>query len=297
MGLILDKDLDYLIELYKETLEINLKSIKKIIISVIILEDPTITKIFSDYFKKSIDILIEKWKSGKKSLRTFTVVKAFPKEYIKSTKSILLIDAIINILDDLIDENLEDKEKYYYIVELIRALADYQYITSTEEERKQLSTYLNKCITIALLEIHYYNLIKDEEKYDDILRYSNIVYETRSRDIDIFIQIPLIGRDDIPKDEIIKVGRIYRALELLKKDILDLQHDLDHETDTIFTIFYNDKEIMRKLMDDISGSYLLKARELVSSNLSDAIVSNFVSMIESEMSEIEEHSKTLTSDL
>ena len=297
MGFILDKDLDYLIELYNEKFDLNLKSIEKILTADINLDEPSLMKLFHAYFMRSKNKLIEKWKSGKKSLRTFTVVKAFPKEYIKSIKSILLIDAIINILDDLIDENLEDKEKKFYIVELLRVMAEHQIIASTEEERKLLSTYLVKCITIAILEKFYYSLIKDLEPYDEILSFSNIIYDTRSLDMDIFIQIPLLGKDDMPKDDIVIVGRAYRALELLKKDILDFEHDIDHEIDTIFTLYRDKKGLLRNLVNDISSSYLLKAREVAASNPSDVIVNNFISMIESEVREIEVQVTSLTSDL
>jgi len=293
----LDKDLDYLIDLYNETFEVNLKSIETILTVDINLDEPSLMKLFHAYFMRSKNKLIEKWKTGKKSLRTFTVVKAFPKETKTSIKSLLYIDATINILDDLIDENLEDNEKKFYIVELLRVLAEYQAISSTEDERKLFSTYLVKCITIAILEKFYYNLIKDLEPYEEILNFSIQLYDTRSLDMDIFIQIPLLGKEDIPKDDVIIVGRAYRALELLKKDILDFEHDTDHEIDTIFTLYCEKKSLLRKLVKDISGSYLLKARKVASSNTSDVIVNNFISMIESEARKIEMHSKSLMSDL
>ena len=293
MGSILGKDLNYLIELYNETLENTLKSVEKILKSELNLDDPDLMEIFNDYFDKSMDSLIEKWKLGKKFLRTYTVMKAFNGEPINSTRSILLIDAIINILDDLIDETLVEKEMHFYVVELIRALADYQLQSSTDEEREQLSAYLNKCITIALLERHYYDLIKSEESYDEILRCSRSIYQTRSLDMDIFIQISLMGRDDLPARDIIRAGRIHRALELLKKDVLDFEHDVKHDTDTIFTIFRDDEETLRRLVDDISGTYLLKARELAASHPHEAIVANFASMIESEGREIETIRKTI----
>ena len=250
-------------------------------------------KLFHDYFMRSKNKLIEKWKSGKKSLRTFTVVKAFPKEYVKSTRLMLLIDATINILDDLIDENLEEKEKKFYIVELLKVLSEHQIMASNTEERKQLSTYLIKCIAIALLENLYYNLIKDMDIYDDILSNSNIIYDTRSLDMDIFIQIPLLGKEGVSIEDIMIVGRAYRALELLKKDMLDYEHDVEHGIDTIFTLFRDRKGLLRKLAKDISSSYLLKARKVASRNPSDLIVSNFISMIESEMREIEVHIEPL----
>ena len=293
----MEKDLGYLIELYNETFEVNLRSIEKILTVDININEPSLMKIFHDYFMRSKDRLIEKWKTGKKSLRTFAAVKAFPEDYIKSVKSMLFIDATINILDDLIDENLEDKEKKFYIVELLRVMAEHQMIASDEDERKLLSTYLVKCITIAILEKFYYGLIKDMEPYDDILRFSNIIYDTRSLDMDIFIQTPLLGKEDVPKDDIIIVGRAYRALELLKKDILDFEHDTEHEIDTIFTLYSGKRGLLKKLVEDISGAYLLKAREVASSNPSDIVVGNFISMIECEARDIETHSKVLLTEL
>ena len=69
----------------------------------------------------SSENVTKKWLSGKKYIRTDFVKKAFSKFYpYKQIDISILIDAMINILDDILDEELNLKEKALYVIEFLR---------------------------------------------------------------------------------------------------------------------------------------------------------------------------------
>ena len=175
-------------------------------------------------------------------------MKAFPEYPMDSLNLSISIDAMINIFDDLIDENLERQTKNYYFLEIFRMLANYHYQASNENLRFHMGNYFNKLIMIASLEKHFYDSIKNEKRDDNVLKTTTHIYDIRSLDIDIFIEIPLLASDTIRfKDDVLKVARIYRVLELLKKDILDIEHDIENGLETLITIFWDRKNHLKKL--------------------------------------------------
>jgi len=281
-----------IISLYNDSVYNNLKIIDKIINSDMGLNDPYLMELFNKILHTSKNELIEKWRSGKKYLRTLTAIKAFPDYSLDSLYLSISIDAIINILDDLLDENLEKQAKTIYIVEIIRTLANYHYQKSNEVLRHCIGTYFNKCIMIALLEKHFYGLLRNIKENDYLLKYSTYVYDIRSLDIDIFIEIPLLASNTIQfKDDVLKVARTYRALELIKKDMLDVEHDIDNGIDTIFTILENNKNDLYANVYNLTELYLERARNTTGSEYANIIINNFISMSENKANEIKEHTK------
>jgi len=281
-----------IISLYNDSAYNNLKIIDKIINSDIGLNDPYLMELFNKTLQTSKNELIEKWRSGKKYLRTLTVIKAFPDYSLDSLNLSISIDAIINILDDLLDENLEKQAKTFYIVEIIRTLANYHYQKSNKALRHCIGNYFNKCIMIALLEKHFYDLLRNTKENDYILKYPTYIYDIRSLDIDVFIEIPLLASNTIQfKDDIIKVARTYRALELIKKDILDVEHDVDNGIDTIFTILWNRKNDLLKSVNNLIELYLNRAGKIKCSKHSNIVIDNFILMSENEVNNIRKYTK------
>ena len=59
----------------------------------------------------------------------------------------------------------------------------------------------------------------------------------RGADIDIFIEITLLGfKNQKTMPAIKEMSRIYRALNILKKDIKDIAHDQENNIETIVTL-------------------------------------------------------------
>lgn len=287
-------DMPDIISLYNDSVYNNLKIIDKIINSDIGLNDPYLMELFNKILQTSKNELIEKWRTGKKYLRTLTAIKAFPNYSSDSLNLSISIDAIINILDDLLDENLEKQAKIFYIVEIIRTLANYHYQKSNEALRHCIGNYFNKCIMIALLEKHFYDLLRNTKENDYIIKYPTYIYDIRSLDIDVFIEIPLLASNTIQfKDDVLKVARTYRALELIKKDILDVEHDIDNGIDTIFTILWNRKNDLLSSVSNLTELYLERTRKTTGSEYSNIIIDNFISMSENEAKEIKKHIKNV----
>ena len=281
--------------MYNDSVYDNIKIIDQILTSDIGLNDPYLMELFNKVLQSSKNGLVKKWKSGKKYLRTLSVMKALPEYPMNSLNLSVSIDAMINIFDDLFDENLEKHTKNFYLVEIFRMLANYHYQEFDENLRFHVGNYFNKLIMIALLEKHFYDLIKNGKKDDHLLKNAAHVYDIRSLDIDIFVEIPLLASNTIEfEDDIIKVARIYRALELIKKDFLDVEYDLENGQVTLFTMFWDRKIDLRNLISKLTDLYLERAKNIVCSEYSRIIVDNFILMSESEANEIKEYIKNLS---
>lgn len=284
-----------IINLYNDSVYNNLKMIDQILISDIGLNDPNLIELFSKVLQSSKNGLVEKWASGKKYLRTISVIKAFPEYPMNSLNLSISIDAMINVFDDLFDENLEKHIKNFYLVEIFRLLANYHYQGFNENLKFYVGNYFNKLIMIALLEKHFYSLMMNEKEKGHLLKNAAYVYDIRSLDIDIFVEIPLLAANNIQfKDDVLKVARIFRALELLKKDFLDVEYDLENGQETLFTMFWNHKVNLRNLISKLTGLYLERTKNIMCSECSKIIVDNFILMGESEANKIKEYIKNLS---
>lgn len=223
-------------------------------------------------------------------MRTFFVKKAFPEYPEDIIKISVSLDAIINLLDDILDEKMGKNLKSLYIVELIRIISIYNYQNLEKKYSETVGNYFNKIISIAILEDFYKDFIKKENDSKKILDLSIQIYNCRSLDMDIFTEIPLIRLynkidDDLLK--VIKVSRIFRALNLIKKDIKDAQHDKDNEVETVITLLY-DSDDFNNVVNKLIAHYK-NTSDKIESDKKDlsTIISNFKEMIKNETSEIQ----------
>lgn len=279
-----------IIEVYRNTVKENLSSIEKILKSDIGIENPEIIKKMGDVLQMSSDNLVSKWKDSRKYMRTFFVKKAFPEYPEDIIKISVSLDAIINLLDDILDEKMGKNLKSLYIVELIRIISIYNYQNLEKKYSETVGNYFNKIISIAILEDFYKDFIKKENDSKKILDLSIQIYNCRSLDMDIFTEIPLIRLynkidDDLLK--VIKVSRIFRALNLIKKDIKDAQHDKDNEVETVITLLY-DSDDFNNVVNKLIAHYK-NTSDKIESDKKDlsTIISNFKEMIKNETSEIQ----------
>lgn len=257
----MSQELENVIGLYKGTLLRNLNLVKEILDGHP--ENQKTFEAFENLLNKSQEHLIEKWRTGKKYLRTVSASRAisnYPKEVAELS---LTLDATVNILDDLLDETLSKEAKGLYIVEIIRLMSNFVQLDFKKDMRSTIDSYYHKLISIAILEQVYYTGIKnsitgDVLNIDDALRNAKEVFNVRSTDMDIFLEIPLqhTGMEKRNINEFVRLGRIFRSLNLIKKDLDDYEHDSSMEIDTIYTILSKNRIVLEEAVKWLVKSYV-----------------------------------------
>ena len=106
---------DELEQVYLSTIEDNLCEIETILAQLDISNIPV--QQFQDLLYQSSKNLTEHWQTGRKVVRTQIARMLIPNYPDSVLKLSLTIDAIINLLDDLLDEILAKEQKAAYILE------------------------------------------------------------------------------------------------------------------------------------------------------------------------------------
>ncbi len=279
--------MERILKMYEEATEEHISELTSIINNDIGILDVTIPETGKDLLRLSSKKLMDRWKSGAKYLRTINAVKAisnYPEEILKLSVS---IDALVNNLDDVLDETLDEQAKALYIVEIIKLLAMFNYQNADQRMRNSIAKFFNKLISIALLESFYYKMIKTSHNTKNPLEHVVPLYDCRSLDMDIFVEIPMIKLfGGANNEDVINAARCFRALNLLKKDIKDFQHDKEQGQSTIMTIFHTDKSHMRSIIEAMVGHYLNKSRNFPGGGEFKDIIDNYKNMAESEAKEV-----------
>ena len=279
-------DIESIVENYRKTLLQTKESLMEIIQNDIKMKDVD-TELFTSVLEQSMEKIIQNWLSGRKYIRTLFINQVMGDIYPQKTTSLSLsIDAFINILDDLLDENLDKPTKTAYIVEFIRIMAIFTSRISDSVQRERIERCFNKLISIAIGETIYRNLIKNENNTEKLIELVKEVYTYVSLDIDIFIELPLLEmsfeQNEINK--LVSLGRHFRMLNLIKKDIDDIEHDKKSGTDTGVTLALekdNSKEIINSVADKI-----VSASRQIFLDKEHQFADNFKKMIEQEKLEI-----------
>ena len=243
-----------LTKIYESTTKENLDEIKNILKKCEMDKSLNIAS-YEKILSVSTDNVSKKWKSGRKYARTYFVAQAFgshyPEKYLKFS---MLFDAMVNILDDFFDEDLSKEEKGLYVLEFLRVFSLYNIYCPNIKIQKDTALYFNKLITLAIGENTYFNLIKKEKQIEKIVKYSADLLLCRAMDIDIFVEIALIEKNNKKEENLKKIAKIFRAINIFKKDIDDIEHDQKNniETVTINVVNRNDQnfsEYTNKLLD------------------------------------------------
>ena len=196
--------------------------------------------------------LTEKWRRGRKTLRTevaYRALRGYPDSTLNTS---LTLDAMINLLDDIYDEALGKEEMALYIVELIRTIANMNHLLE-EGKRAMMEQYFNKILVIAFSEMHYRTGIKESVSYEEKL--SNVIrcYDVKSTDMDVFIELPLraMGLDDETTPMYTRMGRVHRAVSIIVKDLDDLEHDVEAGEETPVVLLFRDRDgSAKRILDD-----------------------------------------------
>lgn len=290
-----------LITIYENGVQKNLKDINSILENTKI-NNPIITGSYDKILSISAKKFTEKWISGRKYTRTLFLKKAFsdfyPEKYIEAS---LYIDAMINILDDLFDEEMDKKEKTCYIVEFLRTFSLYHQQQSQKNFKIDISYYFNELISLAIAEKYYKEFIKKEKNTNKIIEYSIKSHDIRSLDIDIFTQIALINYkiSSQKTKKIIEIARIFRAINIIKKDIEDIEYDTKNNMESVISIVANQKNCdFTKYISALLDYYSAQAQKIKLPNKStdkkfSMPINNFYSMIEKNKIEILKKIKSL----
>jgi predicted nucleic acid-binding protein len=183
------KMVNTLARFYEETVQENIEYLKKL--EKELYGNVVLHKMVHKALLQSARNLTKKWIAGEKYLRTKYARDAIPEYPKEAFKLSLLLDANINLMDDLLDETLSREERALYIVELLRVLALRDSYPIEDEVKTKISNYFNKIIFVAVSEQIFLEKMKDKEDED----FYEVAYEYfagRSLDMDLFLEIPLL---------------------------------------------------------------------------------------------------------
>ncbi len=272
-------------EKYKIGVKETIEDVRKILNDLKMNKEPEISE-FNGLFNQTKEEIIASWTSGRKYSRTSFLQKAFkedfPEDYLQFSLS---IDVMINILDDFLDEDLEEEKRRNYVIEFLRNFSFYNYKKVPEELRQSFGLYLSKLITLALSENVFESEIMSLSDFDKIVKMSVDLLKCRGMDIDIFTEIALVKKKDY-RNEILEISRLFRGLNIFKKDILDISYDKENGMRSVVTIV-SDKDENFNFQNYSKGvvDTIVKEADNISKNKSD-ILSNFYNMILEEKREI-----------
>jgi hypothetical protein len=240
---------------------------------------------FKNIFKESSDQITDSWKKGRKYSRTIFLQEAFgdqfPDNYLDFSLS---IDVMVNILDDFLDENLSSEIKKNYVIEFLRNFSFYNYKETPKEIRDATALYMSKLITLAVSEKSFEENVKKLTNFDKIVDISIDLLKLRSMDIEIFTQIALIDNNDKQK-EVIEISKLFRALNIFKKDIIDIPHDKENGMETIVTLVLDKDISFKKYTDRIFDEFIKEAKTLKEGK-KNKIIENFYKMMIEDREEV-----------
>jgi len=273
-----------LIDVYAKILRQDIGSVSEILNKH--RHDRSIADFSEQILTLASDQVVEKWLSDRKSLRTLVAYRSitdYPSETIGVS---LLMDGLINILDDLFDEKLGDEAIKLFIVEMIRVLSGL--FRTDSRFSVQIADYLQHILCIAVSEHFYREEIKNATAFDDRVRFSIKCYEAKGFVIDIFFRIPLTSLNIGNMGAIVNYARLHRSLHLLRKDIIDIEHDRINDTETPVSILKaKDGDRFRLYVDAIAEGLSFEDVRFDSTD-SRMIADNLRSSIETERKELSE---------
>lgn len=276
---------------YKETLRGNFVDINDILIEFNI-DKSKLFPVCRYLLESSSDNIVNKWLTKKKYVRTAFVLRAFSKSYpLNGLKKSLMIDAMVNILDDLLDEKLSQDDKKLYVLEYLRVFSNFLSTCPDKYILKALGKYINRLITLAIAEFEFLNFISKEKNRRKIIDLSFKLLSLRSQDIDIFVQIPMHLDKGLKSEKLLKNFRIFRVVNLLKKDLADIDHDKQNNQETLVTYMLKRKDYEFKgFISDLKERFKIEHEKVLSryqdKNASD-IVQRLNKMFEEELLEID----------
>lgn len=181
--------------------------------------------------------LVENWKTGRKSLRTVPVANVYSRlerSVDPSLRRTLAgLDAIVNVLDDVIDtRDLATETRIGLTVN-----AAFSAVLLTEnaprgnrtEVRDVLRDYFTALFQIPTVEAELFETMERARTDRNEAIAAERIYAYRARDIDALVRLPAVTIGVGPETErrLLPDLRAYRARRLLFKDIRDVERDVE----------------------------------------------------------------------
>lgn len=271
----------------------NLRDIEKILASHNMRSQEFLSE-YENALELSSRQIIDKWSTGRKYARTLFTMRAFDDLYPDKVLELsIMVDVMVNILDDFYDEIMSKEERALNLIEFLRVFSKFNQAVQVEKVREPLSLYYNKLISLALAEKIFAKAIAEENELETVVKLSVKLLLFRGMDMDIFNEIAVAGHEEITEEkEIIKVGRIFRAINILKKDIEDIEYDKKNNLDSVVINViereeFNFEEYVFGILNTVSSSLNEENKafnDVMGKNLLPII--NYQKMIEDEKEEI-----------
>lgn len=286
--------------IYSSTTEDNLRAIREIAEEIRISDSISIDQ-FKNMLDRSSQNLMDKWNSGRKSLRTeiaFEILPEYPSDVLKAS---LIIDAIINLLDDNLDELMTKEERALYVIELVRIMAIFNHLSITSAARQKIFEYFNKILCIATSEIIYKEKIRASGDFNQQLHNSIQCYNCKCLVTDIFFELPLLELygDDKRIRDIVSLTRIHRALFQIKKDYKDIERDIENQTETPIVILSKKHSSIEPYIDTMINHYEQKSGKIEPEEFDgdfQLIARNLLELIQNEIAEYRRELKEIALD-
>ena len=251
---------------------------------------PMIYKLYDASFQNTVEL----WKNEKKVCRTNSVKIAMGNKYPDSVYDLsLTLDSIINNLDDILDNELSEGKKALHLLEAGKNIGKMMSISSELNKKFMIviESYFNHIIPIICGgEATYTKYLEGSKNESDIIKYCKKYYNSRIIDMDAFIEMPAIesGMSDLEIKKMIKLGRNFRALNLMKKDLIDIPEDTKNNTKTAFTILKSRGLEVKKYSNRLCEMYLKAIKEIeFKTNELNEIKQKFYEMAKKDMKEME----------
>lgn len=209
----------------------------------------------SSEFENFLFKIPKMWEQRKKSCRSATIIPLIrilyndkiPKELINS---LISLDVKINTFDELLDkDSLKNFEKAAFVMSNLFSDLSIIEFAGNNEIIDNYKKYLTDIVTIPYIEKRTYKKILETEKSKEGIYEAFKSYKYRSKDISIFIELPNINLNLNINQKLKKQIYTYRMLELLSKDLLDLEDDIENnetKPTTAYVKKYRDKNIVIK---------------------------------------------------
>ncbi len=231
-----DFDIQKIVENYRESISLNIDVIRSEINDNPVINDKETIKLYEEILSKTSQVVSERWLKKEKYLRTKHTVSVFGDNFPKDLLILsLCVDAMVNILDDFYDEPLSKEQKQIYLIELLRVNSIINCKIPSLNLLADLGEYFDKLITLAIAENFILQQIKENLEFEFVISQGSSLLLTRAYDMDIFVQI---AEHNNTQNTLIYEFRILRALNILKKDILDLRRDIETDQESIVTCVY-----------------------------------------------------------
>lgn len=282
-----------LAEIYKGSVPLNLDDIKAELDEHGL--GASVFEKYRDVLVTSSEMIVSKWESGEKYIRTQFVTLAFGDRYPKDRlETSIAIDAMINILDDLLDERLTEDQKKLYVLEYLRAFSVFSKQQVDESLQEDLGTYFNKLITLAIAEGEFLERVKAHDDLGAVVDDSFELLLIRSLDIDVFVELAAgKGVNDEKLARLKQAARLFRTINMLKKDIIDIDHDRENEQETMVIHILDRDDVDFEEYIELMAKKIDEEWESLRSDSSktDVVIENFHRLTQEDMSKLIEHSK------